>query len=158
MVTEIVHLKPGQIIFAEWLATPLIERQPKTQTALAEQLGVTDATLCNWKKSSELWDYRDNLLRHQGKDLVPDALKVIEALLHSENSKVALEAAKDVLSRWSDPKRSAHLVTTLKELYQLRDQSVSYTEDYNLFEQTNVADKNLSITQTSLLSSVSVTD
>ena len=123
-MNEIIHLKEGQITFATWLATPITERQPKTQTQLAEQLGVTEATLCNWKKSSELWDYRDNLLRHQGKDLVPEALKVIEGLLHSENSKVALDAAKDILSRWSDPKRSAHLVTTLKELYRFKEENL----------------------------------
>lgn len=121
MTTEIVHLKPGQIIFAEWLALPVLERQPKTQAALAIQLDVTEATLVNWKKNNELWDYRDRLLRHEGKDMVPDALKKIRQLLDSDNSKVVLEAAKDILSRWSDPKRSAHLVTTLKEIYQHRD-------------------------------------
>ena len=135
MSTEIIHLKPGQIIFAEWLALPVSERQPKTQAALAEQLDVTESTLVNWKKNNALWDYRDTLLRHEGKDLVPEALKVMAGILRQaekaikenrlpENSKVALETAKDVLSRWSDPKRSAHLVTTLKEIYQHSDKMV----------------------------------
>ena len=121
MNTELTVLKAGQIRLAEWLAIPLIERQPKTQAELAIQLGVTEATLCNWKHNPELWDYRDKLLRQTGKDLVPEALRVIKDLLESPNSKVALEAAKDILSRWSDPRKSAHIIATLKELYQLHD-------------------------------------
>ena len=124
ITNEIIHLKPAQVTFAEWLATPSIERQPKTQTALAEQLGVTEVTLSNWKHNPELWEYRDKLLRQTGKDLVPEALKKVGELLASDNSKVALEAAKDILSRWSDPKRSAHIVTTLKDLYQLHDEGI----------------------------------
>ncbi len=109
------------MIFAEWLATPAVERQSKTQTALAEQLNVSTATLSQWKRMPEIWDYRDSILRQTGKDLVPEALKRIKELLNSDSGKVALEAAKDVLSRWSDPKRSAHIVATLKQLYQDND-------------------------------------
>lgn len=114
----IIHLKAAQITFAEWLATPMVEREPKTQVELAVQLGVHETTLCAWKKSQEIWDYRDSILRQTGKDLVPEALKRIKELLNSENSRVALDAAKDVLSRWSDPKRTASIVATLKDLYQ----------------------------------------
>lgn len=147
MAIAIVNLKPGQIRFAEWLAMSALERQPKTQTELAIEIGVTEATLINWKKLPELWDYRDTILRHEGKDLVPDALKVMAGILRQaesalkegrlpENSKVALETAKDVLSRWSDPKRSAHLVTTLKELYKAIDKGVVEGEYSELPENT----------------------
>jgi len=136
-MSNIIHLKPGQITFAEWLATPIIERQPKTQSALAELLGVSQQTLCNWKNDPEVWDYRDKILRQTGKDLVPEALKRISILLQSDNPKVALDAAKDVLSRWSDPKKSAHLVTTLKELYQLHAGNLDNTNvSSNLIEKT----------------------
>lgn len=135
MTTEITHLKPGQIRLAEWLALPISERQPKTQTALAEELDVTEATLINWKKSNELWDYRDTILRHAGKDMVPEAMRVVGGILRlaeaslakdefPENVKVALEAAKDVMSRWSDPARKAHLVTTLKDIYRDIDKGI----------------------------------
>lgn len=120
-MNEISYLKPLQIQLAEWLATPDTERQPKTQKDLAIQLGVTEATLCNWKQNPELWEYRDRLLRLAGKDKVPDAIKKVGDLMNCENKKVELEAAKDILSRWSDPRREAHIVTTLKELYQLHD-------------------------------------
>lgn len=121
MNNELVTLKSAQISFVEWLATPIIERQPKTQKELALQLGVSEATLCNWKQNPEVWDYRDKLLRQAGKDKVPDAIKKIGDLMECGNKKVELEAGKDILSRWSDPRRSAHIVTTLKELYQLYD-------------------------------------
>lgn len=143
MITDITILKPNQIIFAEWLATSQLERQPKTQTELALQLGVTEATLINWKKLPELWDYRDSILRHAGKDLVPEALKVMAGILKQaeqnlkenrlpENSKVALETAKDVLSRWSDPKRSAHIVATLKDMYRDIDKETKEGEHKEL--------------------------
>jgi hypothetical protein len=119
--TELTVLKAGQIRLAEWLATPIVERQPKTQKELAMQLGVSEATLCNWKQDPEIWEYRDKLLRQAGKDKVPDAIKKVGDLMDCENKKVELEAAKDILSRWSDPRKSAHIITTLKELYQLHD-------------------------------------
>lgn len=130
---QIVRLKPSQIQFAEWLATPATERQPKTQIELAEQLGVVESTLCNWKRIPEVWDYRDSILRQTGKDLVPEALKKIKELLDSPNSKVALDAAKDILSRWSDPKRSAHIIATLKQLYQENDNPHN-TDNANIIE------------------------
>ena len=120
-MANIVQLKPMQLIFATWLATPVTERDCKTYEALAVQLGVTKATLFNWKHLPEIWDYRDSILRQTGKDLVPEALKRVKELLQSENSKVALDAAKDILSRWSDPKRTATIVATLKDLYQQHD-------------------------------------
>ena len=36
------QLTADQILFAEWLALPSIERQPKNQKLLARQLGVTE--------------------------------------------------------------------------------------------------------------------
>lgn len=121
MSKELVQLKPLQIAFAEWLATPLVERQCKTQKEFAEQLGVAPQTLNNWKQLQEVWDYRDSILRQTGKDLVPEALKKLKQLLESPYDRVAMDAAKDVLSRWSDPKRNATIAVTLKELYQQHD-------------------------------------
>ena len=40
-------------IFLEWLLTPRDERDPATQTELAEQFGVHPTTLANWKRSPE---------------------------------------------------------------------------------------------------------
>lgn len=122
-MANIVQLKPLQMAFAEWLATPVTEREPKTQKALAEQLGVTPDTLVDWKKLPEVWDYRDSILRQTGKDLVPEALKKLKELLESPYDRVSMDACKDILSRWSDPKKSATIVATLKELYQQHDQA-----------------------------------
>ena len=120
-MANIVHLKPLQIAFAEWLATPETERQCKTMKELAEQLGVSYSTVKAWNTIPEIWDYRDSILRQAGKDLVPQALKKLKLLLESPYDRVAMDAIKDVLSRWSDPKRNATIVATLKELYQQHD-------------------------------------
>jgi len=125
-MNELVKLKPPQIIFAEWLATSPVDRSPKTQQELAVQLNVTEATLCNWKKIPELWEYIQGLYREQGRGNVATALrveqKVMEEYLRRDtNPKVAIDASKDTLSRWSDPRREAHISVTLKELYQEYD-------------------------------------
>ncbi|WP_395160872.1 hypothetical protein [Ilumatobacter sp.] len=39
-----------------WLCTPLKERDPSTQTALAEQLGITRQTIGAWKENKEFMD------------------------------------------------------------------------------------------------------
>lgn len=37
--------------FAQWLITPKLERVPLTMRALADELGVTEMTLTNWKRN-----------------------------------------------------------------------------------------------------------
>lgn len=44
------------LLFIEWCGTPLYERTPKTQKDLATQLGVTEATLSDWKKRKGFYD------------------------------------------------------------------------------------------------------
>jgi hypothetical protein len=39
--------------FINWLLTPPAERDPKTQTALAEELGVQKSRLAEWKRDEE---------------------------------------------------------------------------------------------------------
>jgi hypothetical protein len=47
--------KPGERAkFADWLATPPKLRNPKTQKALAKQLGVHEWTLSVWKKDPQV--------------------------------------------------------------------------------------------------------
>jgi len=41
--------------FAEWIATPAPDREPKTQQELAEQLDVSKDTLVLWKKLDGFW-------------------------------------------------------------------------------------------------------
>src|SRR5438270_12116622 len=43
-----------QRAYMEWLALPIQERVPKTELALAKELGVERTTLYNWRKMPEL--------------------------------------------------------------------------------------------------------
>lgn len=111
-------LTTDQILYAEWLALPTMERSPRSKDAFAATIGVSPPTLYNWEKLPELWDHRDSILRQYGKDLVPLAMRVIkQSLQQTENRKVALDAARDVLSRFADPARTAKLIVTLQDMY-----------------------------------------
>jgi hypothetical protein len=63
--------------FIVWLALPKAERQPKTQKALATQLGMHEVTLSEWKRLPGLRDAVNALARDMVKDDVPDVLGVI---------------------------------------------------------------------------------
>lgn len=50
-------LKQAELFrFIDWLAQPDALREPKTQTELAKELNVEDATLSDWKKLKGFWD------------------------------------------------------------------------------------------------------
>ena len=47
--------------FLEWLCTPQKEREPRTETALADEIGMSRRTLTNWKGEKEFleeWERR----------------------------------------------------------------------------------------------------
>lgn len=107
-----------QILFAEWLATPTMERQPKTRDEFAKTIGMTPQTLSGWNKIPELWEVRDSFISTAGKEMVADALKVLKDRINDpDHKKLALEAARDVLDRWAEPKRHAHIIATIKDMY-----------------------------------------
>ena len=43
-------------VYVVWLSTPPAEREPRTLRALAAELEVTETTLHNWKRQSEVVD------------------------------------------------------------------------------------------------------
>jgi len=111
------RLSAGQIIFAEWLTVPSSERSPKTQKELAIQLGVSEQTLCEWKKIPELREVMDDIFGTLGRELIPDAIKVLKDLLKDAKSKGALDAAKTILDRWGEVAKHGHIIATLKDMY-----------------------------------------
>jgi len=111
------RLSADQIAFAEWLALPFMERQPKHQKDLAAQLGISEKTLTEWKKIPEIWEVRDSVISTKGKELVSEAMAVMEKVLKSPNLKLASEAARDILDRWAEPTKHAHIVATIKDMY-----------------------------------------
>lgn len=53
MLVPMASLDPAQERFILWLLTPKDEREPETQDALADELGVSASKLSNWKKDPE---------------------------------------------------------------------------------------------------------
>lgn len=111
------RLTPEQIQYAEWMAIPSYERVPKTKKEFAEGIGVSYGTLRNWEMVPEVWTIRDEILRAIGKDLVPEAVRVLRKAMYSPDSKVALQAAKDILDRWAEPRRQANIVASITDMY-----------------------------------------
>jgi hypothetical protein len=87
------------------VAANLIARGQK-QKLIAEQLSVTEKTICNWKQNPEfmaLVRQDAERLRNQPleavRDLVPKAINRIDGILDdSDNEKVVLAAASEVLA------------------------------------------------------------
>lgn len=111
------ELSATQIAFAEWLALPTSARIPKTQQEWAKQNSIWEGGLSEWKKIPELWEVRDSFLTTNAKEAVPEAIAVIIKQMQSENSKVALEAAKDILDRWAEPRKHALVIASLRDIY-----------------------------------------
>ena len=111
------ELNPTQLAFAEWLAFPTSTRIPKTQKEWAKQQGIWEGTLAEWKKIPELWEVRDSYFTTDMKEAIPEAGAVIIKQMKSDNSKVALEAAKDILDRWAEPRKHAVVIASLRDIY-----------------------------------------
>jgi hypothetical protein len=63
-----------QYKFQLWLALPSSIRKPKTQRAIAEELGVHESTLSDWKKLPGWRDAVNTLALDLVRDDVPDVL------------------------------------------------------------------------------------
>ena len=112
-----VELNNQQKVFAEWLAQPSFERSPKTQRELAQKLGVSQATLCNWKQIPELFEYRNTVLAGSGTDLVPEAVGVLKGMLRSSSNQVMLKAAQEILDRWGESTKQSIILSSLKDVW-----------------------------------------
>ena len=72
-------------ILIDWLLTPKELREPKTLEALAELLGVTSATLRNWRKEPVF--QREMTDRARGQARVEMLPEIIDALFATATSK-----------------------------------------------------------------------
>ena len=60
--------------FVEWLALPVKEREPKTQKELAEQLGLSEWTLSQWKLRDGFWPEVEAIRKGWGKGKTTEVL------------------------------------------------------------------------------------
>jgi hypothetical protein len=82
-----------QLNFQQWLALPAKLRKPKTQRQLADQFGVHEATLSDWKKMPGFRDAVNALAL----DLVRDDVANIVAALVREAKKGSAQHIKMAL-------------------------------------------------------------
>lgn len=88
----------GQLKLIEWLATPKLDRKPKTQKQLAVEIGTDESTLSDWKKKSGFMDEVRVIAREYLKDELPE---IYGALITKAKSgdvpaiKLAMEMTKE---------------------------------------------------------------
>lgn len=71
----------------------------RTQKDIAEEIGVTQATICNWKKDPVFQLELHEALRAGVRDAAAQALLVERQLLKAKSETVRLMAARDILDR-----------------------------------------------------------
>lgn len=88
-------LKPKQIKCLE-----LMIRGDMTDKAIAEEINITQKTICEWKKNNkEFQDQYNTMMRSALQYAAPKAFKKQMSLLDSDNDMVAHLAAKDIMDR-----------------------------------------------------------
>ena|SRR6476661_5544461 len=67
--TNVKNWTPNQHRFLDWLSLPTIMREPLYQSMLAKELGVTEETLCRWKKVEGFEEERQRrIIARMGQD------------------------------------------------------------------------------------------
>ena len=69
------------------------------QKDIAKAVGVTETTICNWKKKGEFMDKYTDLLKEEMRSVAAKAFKTEVSLLRARSEMVRLMAAKDILDR-----------------------------------------------------------
>jgi hypothetical protein len=67
----------NQEIYLDWLASPKSLREPKSQTELADKIGVSRKTLYNWQ---EIDGFKEERLRRLFNYFIPDTPDIVVAL------------------------------------------------------------------------------
>lgn len=71
----------------------------KTQKQIANELKITEQTICNWKKDKEFKEEIDKNIKENFGSLALDAQKELKKLLKSKNEYIRIQAVKDILDR-----------------------------------------------------------
>lgn len=71
----------------------------KTQKQIAQEIEVSEKTICEWKKDKEFKDEINKYVKENFGSLAIDAQKELKKLLKSKNEYIRIQAVKDVLDR-----------------------------------------------------------
>lgn len=77
----------------------LMVAENKTQKQIANELKITEQTICNWKKDKEFKGEIDKNIKENFGSLAIEAQKELKKLLKSNNEYIKIQAAKDILDR-----------------------------------------------------------
>lgn len=81
------RVSPEQLTFLNWLAMPLAMRDPPTQKEYAQQIEVTEKTLCDWKRNLDLMEgYKDLVILYLIEYEIPDCLRAMSKKAKSGSS------------------------------------------------------------------------
>lgn len=79
------------IKFAAWCATPRETRQPKTQKELAGLMGVSEDTLCLWKKHPQFFSVSRYFIDQWIQERVPEVLAGLCSRAHYKGTAKEVE-------------------------------------------------------------------
>ena len=71
----------------------------KTQKQIANEINVTEKTICEWKKDTNFKEELQNQMKENFSLLAIEAQKELKKLLKSKNEYVKMQAIKDILDR-----------------------------------------------------------
>ena len=77
----------------------LIVTTNKTQKQIAQEIEVSEKTICEWKKEKEFKNEIDKRVKENFSSLAIDAQKELKKLLKSKNEYIRIQAVKDILDR-----------------------------------------------------------
>jgi transposase-like protein len=96
------NLTANQEKFLAWLALPAAQRNPKTETEFAAELGVNPSTLWRWKKDHNLAARAAELARDMLKDDLPEIYAALKREAKGgtyQHIKLALEVSEHYVEK-----------------------------------------------------------
>jgi len=120
MMKTILQLTDKQIVYAEWLAKPPLERSPATQKEMAAILSVTPMTLQTWQKLPQVIQLVNKLYADKLITLVGPATALLEQAIKKPGSvsRVSFDCAKYIVQDWAKKYQGdGGVVKTIADLY-----------------------------------------
>ncbi len=117
------HLKHAEYyLFARWIATPSIFRDPPNQGAFQEKYNVSGQTLVNWKNDPNFWEDVKREIKEWTKEKTPDVIAAIyrSAIKGNPFSQKLWLQAFDEFQEKSENKQTHELGTSFFEAMKQR--------------------------------------
>lgn len=127
--------------FITWLALPQSLRDPKTQTHLAQKLGVGPDTLSEWKQRDNFWDKVNKKMKLWAKEKNSDVIGILyDKIIKTGGApeiRIWLEWQKEIDNTSNESKELQDLRQSFKKLFNFQREISGYKrKDFkNTFKQ-----------------------